>query len=49
MKYLRVVAFLRKDKEYLKDKSYFNNMLGVKNPTKALDAAEKLKTSLIDR
>lgn len=49
MKYLRVVAFISKDKEYLKDKSYFTNMLGVKNPTKALDAAEKLKISLIDR
>ncbi|KOB79139.1 Ubiquitin carboxyl-terminal hydrolase [Operophtera brumata] len=49
MKYLRVVAFLSKDKEYLKDKAYFTNMLGAKNPTKALDAAEKLKISLIER
>ncbi|CAK1594200.1 unnamed protein product [Parnassius mnemosyne] len=49
MKYLRVVAFISKDKEYLKDKTYFNNMLGAKNPNKAIDAAEKLKKSLIDR
>ncbi|CAH2053994.1 unnamed protein product, partial [Iphiclides podalirius] len=49
MKYLRVIAFISKDKEYLKDKTYFNNMLGSKNPNKAIDAAEKLKNSLIDR
>ncbi|XP_068619451.1 ubiquitin carboxyl-terminal hydrolase 8 [Battus philenor] len=49
MKYLRVIAFITKDKEYLKDKTYFNNMLGSKNPNKAIDAAEKLKNSLIDR
>ncbi|CAF4881216.1 unnamed protein product [Pieris macdunnoughi] len=49
MKYLRVIAFISKDKEYLKDKNYFNNMLGPKNPNKALDAAEKLKISLIER
>ncbi|CAB3233027.1 unnamed protein product [Arctia plantaginis] len=49
MKYLRVVAYISKDKEYLKDKSYFNNMLGAKNPNKAIDAAEKLKNSLIER
>lgn len=49
MKYLRVIAFISKDKEYLKDKTYFNNMLGAKNPNRALDAAEKLKISLIDR
>lgn len=49
MKYLRVVAYLSKDKDYLKDKAYFNSMLGTKNPSKALDAAEKLKSSLIER
>ncbi|XP_037868068.1 ubiquitin carboxyl-terminal hydrolase 8 isoform X2 [Bombyx mori] len=49
MKYLRVIAYLSKDKEYLKDKSYYNSMLGAKNPNKAIDAAEKLKNSLIDR
>ncbi|XP_026738655.1 ubiquitin carboxyl-terminal hydrolase 8 isoform X2 [Trichoplusia ni] len=49
MKYLRVIAYISKDKEYLKDKSYFNNMLGAKNPNKAIDHAEKLKNSLIDR
>ncbi|XP_013173462.1 PREDICTED: ubiquitin carboxyl-terminal hydrolase 8 isoform X3 [Papilio xuthus] len=49
MKYLRVVAFLSKDKEYMKDKTYYNNMLGTKNPNKAIDAAEMLKNSLIDR
>lgn len=49
MKYLRVIAYISQDKEYVKDKSYFNNMLGAKNPNKAIDAAEKLKTSLIDR
>ncbi|XP_052750897.1 ubiquitin carboxyl-terminal hydrolase 8 isoform X2 [Galleria mellonella] len=49
MKYLRIIAYISKDKEYLKEKSYFNNMLGTKNPNKALDAAEKLKSSLIDR
>lgn len=49
MKYLRVIAYISKDKEYLKDKQYFNNMLGAKNPNKAIDAAEKLKNSLIDR
>lgn len=49
MKYLRVISYISKDKEYLKDKSYFSNMLGPKNPTKAIDAAEKLKNSLIDR
>lgn len=49
MKYLRVVAFITKDKEYQKDKTYFSSMLGTKNPNKAIDAAEKLKNSLIDR
>ncbi|XP_049885571.1 ubiquitin carboxyl-terminal hydrolase 8 isoform X3 [Pectinophora gossypiella] len=49
MKYLRVVAFLSKEKDYQKDKAYFNSMLGPKNPNKAIDAAEKLKKSLIDR
>ncbi|RVE52557.1 hypothetical protein evm_002676 [Chilo suppressalis] len=49
MKYLRIIAFITKDKEYQKDKSYFNNMLGSKNPNKAIDAAEKLKNSLIER
>ncbi|XP_050679288.1 ubiquitin carboxyl-terminal hydrolase 8 isoform X2 [Leptidea sinapis] len=49
MKYLRVVAYISKDKEYVKDKKYFNNMLGSKNPNKAIDAAEKLKSSLIER
>ncbi|XP_045504231.1 ubiquitin carboxyl-terminal hydrolase 8 isoform X2 [Colias croceus] len=49
MKYLRVIAYISKDKEYLKDKTYFNNMLGAKNPNKAIDAAEKLKMSLIER
>lgn len=49
MKYLRVVACISKDKEYLKDKAYFNSMLGTKNPNKAIDAAEELKNSLIDR
>uniref|UniRef100_A0A2A4K4J0 Ubiquitin carboxyl-terminal hydrolase n=1 Tax=Heliothis virescens TaxID=7102 RepID=A0A2A4K4J0_HELVI len=49
MKYLRVIAYISKDKDYLKDKSYFNNMLGAKNPNKAIDHAEKLKNSLIDR
>ncbi|XP_026331617.1 ubiquitin carboxyl-terminal hydrolase 8 isoform X2 [Hyposmocoma kahamanoa] len=49
MKYLRVIAFLSSDKDYLKDKSYYNNMLGIKNPNKAIDAAEKLKKSLIER
>ncbi|XP_075984390.1 ubiquitin specific protease 8 isoform X2 [Anticarsia gemmatalis] len=49
MKYLRVIAYISKDKDYLKDKSYFNNMLGAKNPNKAIDAAEELKNSLIDR
>ncbi|KAL0868177.1 hypothetical protein ABMA27_007723 [Loxostege sticticalis] len=49
MKYLRVVAFISKDKEYQKDKAYFSSMLGTKNPNKAIDAAEKLKNSLIDR
>lgn len=49
MKYLRVIAYISKDKDYLKDKSYFNNMLGAKNPNKAIDYAEKLKNSLIDR
>lgn len=49
MKYLRVVAYISKDKEYLKDKTFFNNMLGTKNPNKAIDAAEKLKISLIER
>ncbi|VVC94749.1 unnamed protein product [Leptidea sinapis] len=48
MKYLRVVAYISKDKEYVKDKKYFNNMLGSKNPNKAIDAAEKLKSSLIE-
>lgn len=49
MKYLRIIAFLSTDKDYQKDKSYFNNMLGPKNPGKAIDAAEKLKKSLIER
>ncbi|CAG9793188.1 unnamed protein product [Diatraea saccharalis] len=49
MKYLRIIAFITKDKEYQKDKTYFNNMLGSKNPNKAIDAAEKLKNSLIER
>ncbi|XP_037302918.1 ubiquitin carboxyl-terminal hydrolase 8 isoform X1 [Manduca sexta] len=49
MKYLRVIAYLSKDKDYLKDKSYYNSMLGTKNPNKAIDAAEELKNSLIDR
>ncbi|KAJ8711987.1 hypothetical protein PYW08_008941 [Mythimna loreyi] len=49
MKYLRVIAYISKDKDYQKDKSYFNNMLGAKNPNKAIDYAEKLKNSLIDR
>lgn len=49
MKYLRVIAFLSSDKDYQKDKSYYNNMLGIKNPNKAIDAAEKLKKSLIER
>ncbi|XP_063382733.1 ubiquitin carboxyl-terminal hydrolase 8 isoform X6 [Cydia fagiglandana] len=49
MKYLRVVACISKDKDYLKDKNYFNQMLGTKNPNKAIDAAEELKNSLIDR
>ncbi|CAH1636226.1 unnamed protein product [Spodoptera littoralis] len=49
MKYLRVIAYISKDKDYLKDKTYYNNMLGPKNPNKAIDQAEKLKNSLIDR
>lgn len=49
MKYLRVVAFLSKDEDYQKDKAFYNNMLGLKNPNKAIDAAEKLKNSLINR
>lgn len=49
MKYLRVVSYISKDKDYVKDKTYFNSMLGTKNPNKALDAAEKLKNSLILR
>ncbi|XP_059053040.1 ubiquitin carboxyl-terminal hydrolase 8 [Achroia grisella] len=49
MKYLRVIAYISKDKEYLKEKTYFNSLLGTKNPNKAIDAAEKLKSSLIDR
>lgn len=49
MKYLRVIAYISKDKEYIKHKTYFNNMLGAKNPNKAIDAAEKLKNSLINR
>ncbi|XP_050556044.1 ubiquitin carboxyl-terminal hydrolase 8 isoform X2 [Spodoptera frugiperda] len=49
MKYLRVIAYISKDKEYQKDKTYYNNMLGPKNPNKAIDQAEKLKNSLIDR
>ncbi|CAH2095564.1 unnamed protein product [Euphydryas editha] len=49
MKYLRVVSYISKDKDYLKDKTYFNSMLGTKNPNKALDAAESLKNSLILR
>ncbi|CAG9568411.1 unnamed protein product [Danaus chrysippus] len=49
MKYLRVIAYISKDKDYLKDKTYFNSMLGSKNPNKAMDAAEKLKNSLIIR
>ncbi|KAI5645897.1 hypothetical protein NE865_02167 [Phthorimaea operculella] len=49
MKYLRVVAYLSKDKDYQKDKAYYNSMLGTKNPNKAIDAAEKLKQSLIER
>lgn len=49
MKYLRVIAYISKDKDYVKDKTYYNSMIGTKNPTKAIDAAEKLKNSLIDR
>ncbi|XP_039760021.1 ubiquitin carboxyl-terminal hydrolase 8 [Pararge aegeria] len=49
MKYLRVIAYISKDKDYSKDKTYYTSMLGVKNPNKALDAAEKLKNSLIVR
>ncbi|XP_060805897.1 ubiquitin carboxyl-terminal hydrolase 8-like isoform X2 [Amyelois transitella] len=46
MKYLRIVAFLTKDKA---DKAYYTSMLGSKNPNKALDYAEQLKMSLIER
>lgn len=49
MKYLRVIAYISKDKDYMKDKTYYTNMLGAKNPNRALDAAEKLKSSLIMR
>lgn len=49
MKYLRIIAFLSSDKDYMKNKHYYNNMLGTKNPKKAIDAAEKLKNSLIER
>lgn len=49
MKYLRVIAYISKDKEYLNHKAYYNDMLGAKNPNKAIDAAEELKNSLIHR
>lgn len=49
MRYLRVIAFLSNDKDYQDHKPYYNNMLGIKNPKKAIDAAEKLKKSLIER
>ncbi|XP_046972302.1 ubiquitin carboxyl-terminal hydrolase 8 isoform X1 [Vanessa cardui] len=49
MKYLRVVSYISKDKDYSKDKTYFNSMIGTKNPNKAIDAAENLKNSLIVR
>lgn len=49
MKYIRIVAYLNKDQEYQREKKYYNDMLGVKNPTKAISMAETLKSSLIDR
>lgn len=49
MKYLRIVAYISKDQEYQREKKYYNDMLGVKNPGKAISMAEVLKSSLIDR
>ncbi|KAL4719757.1 hypothetical protein ACJJTC_013317 [Scirpophaga incertulas] len=49
MKYLRVIAYISKDKDYLTHKVYYNSMIGTKNPNKALDHADTLKNSLIER
>ncbi|XP_048478048.1 ubiquitin carboxyl-terminal hydrolase 8 isoform X1 [Plutella xylostella] len=49
MKYLRVIGFISKDQDYQRHKKYYTDMLGPKNPNKAIDAAEKLKNSLIER
>lgn len=49
MKYLRIIAYITKDQDYQREKKYITDMLGPKNPGKAISMAEVLKNSLIDR
>lgn len=49
MKYLEVVTYVQRTDEYLKDRPFYSKLLGVSNSIKAIDQAELLQKSLLER